>query len=65
LLEVSGASRSTWEAAGDFSGFSVAGAGDVNGDGIPDLLVGATQVMINGAFTGRSYVVFGVPTHPR
>jgi Ca2+-binding RTX toxin-like protein len=39
----------------DFSGTSVSGAGDINGDGIDDLIVGA-----DGA--GQSYVVFGSST---
>ena len=37
---------------GDFSGASVSGAGDVNGDGFDDLLIGAQR-------TGSSYVIFG------
>ena len=43
-------------AAGDRSGISVASAGDVNGDGFTDLIIGA-----NGAdtLTGAAYVVFG------
>jgi hypothetical protein len=40
----------------DYSGFSVAGAGDVNGDGIDDLIVGAPLV---SAQNGAGYVVFG------
>ncbi|HRF57323.1 MAG TPA: FG-GAP-like repeat-containing protein, partial [Campylobacterales bacterium] len=44
------------EAAGDTSGFSVSSAGDVNGDGLADLIVGAKG---NSSYTGRSYVVFG------
>jgi len=40
----------------DFSGSSVAGAGDVNGDGIDDLIIGAPG--LNGE-AGESYVVFG------
>jgi Ca2+-binding RTX toxin-like protein len=42
--------------AGDFSGRSVSSAGDVNGDGLDDLIVGASYA--NG-LAGTSYVVFG------
>ncbi|MDZ7750539.1 MAG: Ig-like domain-containing protein [Gammaproteobacteria bacterium] len=50
-------------AANDFSGNSVAGAGDVNGDGIDDLLIGAYGADPNGNdLAGESYVVFGRPT---
>jgi len=45
------------QCAGDLSGYSVSAAGDVNGDGLADLIVGAKS---SGAYdTGRSYVVFG------
>ena len=47
------------EAAGDVSGFSVSGAGDVNGDGKDDLIVGAFGADPNGESSGKSYVVFG------
>jgi RTX calcium-binding nonapeptide repeat (4 copies)/FG-GAP repeat len=46
-------------AAGDFSGVSVSSAGDVNGDGIDDLIIGATGADPNGDRSGQSYVVFG------
>jgi len=46
--------------AGDRSGVSVSGAGDVNGDGIDDLIVGAWGADPNGnSYAGASYVVFG------
>lgn len=38
------------------SGYSVSGAGDVNGDGIPDILIGAPGVIFS---TGQSYIIFG------
>lgn len=44
----------------DYSGFSVSGAGDVNGDGLADLIVGAMGVNSGGASNnGESYLVFG------
>ena len=46
-------------AAGDRSGSSVASAGDVNGDGFADLIVGAYHADPNGTDSGASYVVFG------
>ena len=46
-------------AMGDYSGRSVSAAGDVNGDGFDDLLVGASSAQPNGANSGSSYVLFG------
>ena len=44
----------------DYSGTSVSGAGDVNGDGIDDLIIGAFKADPNGnSFAGATYVVFG------
>ena len=46
--------------AEDQSGFSVSGAGDINGDGIDDLIIGAKWADPNGNDqAGESYVVFG------
>src|SRR6185369_9375277 len=46
-------------AAFDYSGGSVASAGDVNGDGFADLIVGAHGADPHGSRSGASYVVFG------
>ena len=46
-------------AAGDHSGCSVSAAGDVNGDGFDDLIIGAHGADPNGSNSGASYVVFG------
>jgi len=43
----------------DFSGFSVASAGDFNGDGFADIVIGAPGSDLNGAQTGTTYVMFG------
>ena len=43
----------------DFSGGSVSNAGDVNGDGFDDVIVGAFGADPNGENSGSSYVVFG------
>ena len=44
----------------DYSGRSVSGAGDINGDGVADLIIGANYADSNGNnYAGKSYVVFG------
>ncbi len=40
----------------DRSGYSISGAGDVNGDGIDDILIGAYRA---NNYKGQSYVIFG------
>lgn len=62
-VELQGAAGSVFEGAlvGDMVGFSVAGAGDLDGDGLDDLLIGAPQ----GAFQepehykGAAYLFLG------
>ncbi|WP_027007590.1 integrin alpha [Conexibacter woesei] len=53
----------------DFAGEAVASAGDVNGDGIDDVLIAAPSANgPEGAYSGAVYVVFGrrgVPALPR
>ena len=51
-------------ASGDHSGASVASAGDVNGDGIDDILIGAVGAGPSyGSYYGAAYVVFGRGTN--
>src|SRR5262245_19369595 len=46
----------------DAAGFSVASAGDINGDGFADVIVGAPRAAAHGSNPGASYVVFGRPS---
>ncbi|MFN4143611.1 Ig-like domain-containing protein [Aestuariivirga sp.] len=47
------------DVAGDQAGFSVATAGDINGDGVDDMILGASRGDDGGADAGEAYVVFG------
>ena len=47
------------EAAGDHAGYSVSGAGDVNGDGYADLVIGAHASSAVAAGAGSAYIVHG------
>jgi hypothetical protein len=46
------------------SAHSVSGAGDVNGDGYADLLIGATGDDANGSNSGSAYVYSGADGTP-
>ena len=47
------------EAASDMSGYALAGAGDVDGDGYRDFLIGAPDNDAGGSDAGRVYLFFG------
>ncbi|MCH2131062.1 MAG: integrin alpha, partial [Pirellulaceae bacterium] len=49
-------------ANGDQSGISVSSAGDINGDGLDDLLIGAYRADADGTNRGESYLVYGQST---
>ena len=55
----SGGFKIQGENADDFAGYSVSAAGDVNGDGFDDLIVGAVSNDGGGGNAGAAYVVFG------
>ena len=50
--------------AGDYSGSSVSSAGDVNGDGYDDLIIGARGADPNGGNSGETYVIYGGASAP-
>jgi hypothetical protein len=43
----------------DYFGQSVCGAGDVNGDGYDDLIIGAPDNSTNGAYAGAAFIYYG------
>ena len=49
----------TGRVAGETLGFDATGAGDVDGDGIGDLLITSTWSNVNGFRSGRMYIVSG------
>lgn len=49
------------ETTNDYCGTSVSAAGDINGDGFDDVVVGAPGVDTNGVDSGAAYVIFGGP----
>ncbi|MCE3290458.1 MAG: repeat protein [Caulobacter sp.] len=51
--------RINGEIANDLAGTAVASAGDVNGDGLDDLIIGSRYADPNGNNSGVAYVVFG------
>jgi Ca2+-binding RTX toxin-like protein len=50
------------QAAGDMAGYAMASTGDMNGDGIADVLIGAPGQDQGGAEAGAAYVVWGKGT---
>ena len=49
----------TGQAADDYFGYSVSTAGDVNGDGYSDVIVGAYFNDAGGSNAGRTYIYYG------
>jgi hypothetical protein len=56
-----GGGKTTGSLDGDFSGCAVSSAGDFNGDGTPDILIGASSVNL---LAGAAYVIFGSSSMP-
>jgi hypothetical protein len=50
------------ESAGDYFGYALSGAGDINDDGYDDIIVGAYNNDDGGTSAGEAYVYFGSAT---
>ncbi len=50
------------ESTGDYAGYSVAGAGDQDGDGLGDIAIGAMNLDTGGSNAGGVYVIGGLVT---
>src|SRR5262249_37624631 len=60
LSKLNGSNGFRFEGSSYLDGASVvASAGDVNGDGFSDILIGAPGADAHGKYTGATYVVFG------
>ena len=60
---LSEADASFWgENEHDQSGVSVAGVGDINGDGYDDILIGANGNNDGGSYAGQAYLILGKPS---
>ncbi len=59
-LDVSTGLTINGEAANDYSGGSVGGGKDINGDGYADIIIGATGADVGG----KAYVIYGKAAQP-
>ena len=58
--DLSASDASFWgEDSQDWSGNAVSGAGDVNGDGYDDFIIGASNDEDGGSQAGQTYLILG------